>query len=85
VSIPFFHHNLLIYGSGALVDTLMQRNLIDVYRLMVYPVALASGKRFFREGSAKTTLKLSEAKTTSTGVVVLTYEPAEVGEGHEAR
>jgi dihydrofolate reductase len=68
--------NLLVYGSGALVDTLMQQNLIDVYRLMLYPLALASGKRFFREGARKTTLALSHAKTTSTGVVVLTYEPA---------
>jgi dihydrofolate reductase len=68
--------NLLVYGSGALVDALMQQNLIDVYRLMLYPLALASGKRFFREGPTKTTLALSDAKTTSTGVVVLTYEPA---------
>jgi dihydrofolate reductase len=69
--------NLLIYGSGALVDTLMQHNLIDVYRLMLYPLVLASGRRFFREGPAKTTLRLGDTKTTSTGVVVLTYEPAE--------
>jgi dihydrofolate reductase len=70
------NQNLLIYGSGALVDTLMQHNLIDVYRLMLYPLALAAGKRFFREGDRKTTLTLTDAKTTSTGVVVLTYEPA---------
>jgi dihydrofolate reductase len=73
--------NLLVYGSGALVDTLMQRNLIDVYRLMFYPLALASGKRFFREGPNKTTLALTDAKTTSTGVVVLTYEPAQATQG----
>jgi dihydrofolate reductase len=70
------NQNLLVYGSSALVDTLMQHNLIDVYRLMFYPLALASGKRFFREGPTKTTLALSDAKTTSTGVVVLTYERA---------
>jgi dihydrofolate reductase len=68
--------NLLVYGSGALVGTLTQHNLIDVYRLMLYPLALASGMRFFREGPNKTTLALSDAKTTSTGVIVLTYEPA---------
>jgi dihydrofolate reductase len=67
---------LLIYGSGTLVDTLMQHNLIDVYRLMIYPLALASGKRLFRERPDKTTLTLTDAKTTSTGVVVLTYQPA---------
>ncbi len=66
--------DLLIYGSGQLVHTLMQHGLIDVYRVMIYPLALASGKRFFREQGDKTTLTLADAKTTSTGVVVLTYE-----------
>jgi dihydrofolate reductase len=70
-------NDLLIYGSGALVDTLMHHNLIDVYRLMLYPLALAAGRRFFREGNDRTTLALTGAKTTSTGVVVLTYEQAE--------
>lgn len=69
--------SLLVYGSGELVNTLMQHDLIDVYRLMLYPVALASGKRFFREGGNPTVLKLSEAKPTGTGVVVLTYAQAE--------
>ena len=76
--------DLLIYGSGALAGTLMQHNLIDVYRLMLYPLALASGKRLFREGPGKTTLALTDAKTTSTGVVVLTYEPAESDAGQSA-
>jgi dihydrofolate reductase len=69
--------NLLVYGSGALVDSLIQHNLIDVYRVLLYPLVLSSGKRFFREGGDRTTLTLADAKTTSTGVVVLTYEPAE--------
>jgi dihydrofolate reductase len=68
--------NLLIYGSGTLVDSLMQHNLIDVYRLMLYPLLLSSGKRFFSEGGDRTTLTLTDAKPTSAGVVVLTYEPA---------
>jgi dihydrofolate reductase len=68
--------NLLIYGSGELVRTLMRHDLIDVYRLMLYPLVLADGKHFFREGGDKTTLRLEDAKTTSTGVVVLTYESA---------
>ena len=70
---------LLIYGSGELVHTLRQHNLIDLYRVMLYPLVLASGKRFFREGGDKTALMLTDAKTTSTGVVVLTYEAAETG------
>jgi dihydrofolate reductase len=69
--------SLLVYGSGELVKTLIQHDLIDVYRLMLYPLALASGKRFFREGGNPTVLKLSEAKPTGTGVIVLTYERAE--------
>jgi dihydrofolate reductase len=68
--------DLLIYGSGRLVSTLMQHNLIDVYRLMLYPLVLGAGKRFFRDGVDKTALTLSDTKTTSTGVVVLTYLPA---------
>jgi dihydrofolate reductase len=68
---------LLIYGSGALADTLTQHGLIDVYRLMIYPVALGSGERFFRDGGEMSTLKLTGATTTTTGVVLLTYEPAE--------
>jgi dihydrofolate reductase len=68
--------NLLIYGSGELVKTLMQHNLIDIYRVMLYPLVLAGGKRFFRDRGERTTLTLTGAKATSTGVVVLTYEPA---------
>ncbi len=66
--------NLLIYGSGALVKTLIQRNLIDMYRLMLYPIVLGSGERFFR-GGVGTTLSLSDAKTTAAGVAILTYVP----------
>jgi dihydrofolate reductase len=55
--------DILIYGSSQLVGT-----------LMLYPLALAGGKRFFRDGPEKTTLTLSDAKTTRTGVVVLTYQ-----------
>jgi dihydrofolate reductase len=69
-------HDLLVYGSGALVNTLLRHHLVDVYRLMLYPLALASGQRLFREGGDMTTLTLSDAKTTGTGVVVLTYQPA---------
>jgi dihydrofolate reductase len=72
--------DLLIYGSGELVRTLMRHGLIDVYRIMLYPVALASGKRLFGEGGGDmTTLTLADSKTTSTGVVVLTYQSAESG------
>jgi dihydrofolate reductase len=64
--------DLLIYGSGALVDDLTALGLIDEYRLMIHPVVVGAGKRLF-EHPANTTLKLEETITTSTGVVVLTY------------
>lgn len=68
--------DILIYGSGDLVHTLMHHDLIDEYRLMVYPVVVGSGKRLFREGSAAPNLRLVETKTFSSGVVILTYQPA---------
>jgi dihydrofolate reductase len=66
--------NILIYGSGELVNTLMHHDLIDEYRLLVYPLVLGSGKRLFQGGS-KTTLKLVETKPFSSGVVLLNYQP----------
>jgi dihydrofolate reductase len=67
--------DILIYGSGELVNALMRHNLIDEYRVMLHPLALGSGKRFFRDEGGKTTLALTDAKTTNTGVVVLAYRP----------
>ena len=67
--------DILIFGSGELVNTLMQQDLIDEYRPMIFPVVVGSGKRLFREGSEKKVLKLVESKTFSSGVVVLTYQP----------
>lgn len=66
--------DILIGGSGKLVHTLIQHDLIDEYRLLVYPVVLGSGKRLFKDGS-NATLKLVETKTFSSGVVLLRYQP----------
>lgn len=68
--------DLLIYGSAELVQTLMQHDLVDEYRLLVYPVVLGSGKRLFGEGSAAS-LKLVDTRTFSSGVVALIYHPAQ--------
>jgi len=68
--------DILIFGSGALVQSLMPHNLIDEYRLMVHPIVLGKGKRLFPEGSDKITLKLVETKTFASGIVVLSYQPA---------
>jgi dihydrofolate reductase len=68
--------DILIYGSGELVRTLMHHDLIDEYRLLVYPVVLGSGKRLFQDAS-KTTLSRVDTQTFSSGVVLLTYRSAQ--------
>jgi dihydrofolate reductase len=66
--------NLVVHGSGKLVLSLMQHDLVDMYRLLVYPVVLGKGQRLFPDG-ATTTLKLVETRSFSSGVVALIYEP----------
>jgi dihydrofolate reductase len=68
--------NLLIYGSGELVNELHPHGLIDEYRLMVFPVTLGGGKRLFREGTDMTALTLTDAEKSSSGVALLTYRQA---------
>lgn len=70
-------NNLVIMGSGVLVQTLMQHNLIDRYLLLIHPLVLGEGRRLFPEGGIPATLRLVAAKPTDKGVVVATYEPAE--------
>src|SRR5262249_44014618 len=64
--------DLLIYGSGDLVDELTRHGLIDEYRLMVHPVIVGKGKRVFN-GHTNLPLRLADTVTTGTGVAVLTY------------
>jgi dihydrofolate reductase len=66
--------DVLIFGSGELVQTLHERDLIDEYRLMIFPVVLGSGKRLFSGGNEKKVLKLVETRTLGSGVVLLTYQ-----------
>jgi dihydrofolate reductase len=66
--------DVLVFGSSVLLRTLMEKNLVDEYRLLVYPVVLGEGKHLFQDGvSAK--LKLVESRAFSSGVVLLRYEP----------
>ena len=67
--------NLLIYGSGELIQTLMQHDLIDEYHFIINPVIVGSGKRLFKDQSNTKALKLIETITTSSGVVILSYQP----------
>jgi dihydrofolate reductase len=66
--------DMLVYGSATLVHTLMQHDLVDRYRLLVYPVVVGKGKRLFQAG-ASATLKLLESQSFSSGVVALIYAP----------
>jgi dihydrofolate reductase len=68
--------DILMYGSADLMHTLMQRDLIDEYRLWVHPVILGSGKRLFGEESETKALSFVNTTTFSSGVVILSYQPA---------
>jgi dihydrofolate reductase len=67
--------DIAVHGSATLAQTLMQHDLVDYLRLLVYPVVVGKGKRLFKEGSAST-WKLVESKGFHSGVVALVYEPA---------
>ena len=69
--------DLLIMGSGELLQSLMRRNLVDEYVLLIHPLVLGTGRRLFAEGSPTTALQLVDTKTTTTGVVIATYRAAE--------
>lgn len=66
--------DIVVHGSATLAQTLMRHDLVDRYRLLVYPLALGTGKRLFAEGTTAT-LKLLESQAFSSGVVALVYEP----------
>src|SRR6266498_4740808 len=66
--------DLVILGSGELIQPLMRHNLIDVYTLLIHPLVLGSGRHLFKEGGPSATLHLVDTKTTSTGVVIATYQ-----------
>src|SRR5579862_5711443 len=66
---------LQVHGSGGLAQTLIEHDLIDEYRLLVFPVHLGPGKRLFREGTRPAALRLLSTDTTGAGVVVSTYAP----------
>jgi len=69
--------DIVILGSGELVQSLMRRNLIDEYVLLIHPLVLGSGRRLFADGGAFAALRLVKTRTTTTGVVIATYQLAE--------
>src|SRR2546430_6045366 len=69
--------DFVVMGSGVLVQSLMRRNLVDEYVLLIHPLILGSGRRLFPDGGAFAALRLVDTKTTTTGVVIATYQPDE--------
>ena len=68
--------DLVILGSGALIHSLLPHHLIDEFVLLIHPLVLGSGHRLFPDGTA-VSLQLTDSVTTTTGVVIATYQPAE--------
>jgi dihydrofolate reductase len=69
--------DISISGSPTLVRSLLQDDLLDELRLMVHPIVVGSGKRLFEDGGDQKALQLVDSKTFSTGVLYLTYQPAQ--------
>jgi dihydrofolate reductase len=67
--------DLMILGSGALIRSLLPHHLIDEFVLLIHPLVLGSGQRLFPQGTA-VALRLTDSVTTTTGVVIATYQPA---------
>jgi dihydrofolate reductase len=67
--------DLTVLGSGELVRTLAEHGLVDEYLLLIHPLLLGSGQRMFADGGRRTALRLVDSVTTSTGVVIATYQP----------
>jgi dihydrofolate reductase len=68
--------DLGILGSGDLIGSLRRHHLIDTYVLMIHPVVLGSGRRLFPDGAMPEELRMTDSVTTTTGVVIATYDVA---------
>jgi dihydrofolate reductase len=68
--------DIVVHGSARLVQALLEHDLVDELRLMVFPLVLGSGKRLFGETSDKKALRLLDSKMVGDGVAILIYEPA---------
>jgi dihydrofolate reductase len=68
--------NIVVHGSAQLVQTLIEHDLVDELRLMVFPVVLGTGKRLFGDTSDKKSLKLVDSRTVGDGIAILTYKSA---------
>ena len=67
---------LQVHGSGNLIQTLLKNDLVDEFRLKVFPLTLGAGKRLFAEGTTPAGFRLIDSKTSTRGVIIATYERA---------
>src|SRR5215204_3567898 len=67
---------LQVHGSGNLIQTLLRHNLVDEYRLWIFPVVTGSGKRLFADGAVPAGLRMVDSTVSTTGVIIGTYQPA---------
>lgn len=68
--------DIVVLGSGDLLQTLMRHALVDVYVLLIHPLVLGRGRRLFGEDAPRAALRLVSSVTTTTGVVIATYQPS---------
>lgn len=69
-------HDLHVYGSGNLIQTLMKHDLIDAFWLKIYPLTLGNGKRLFADGTIPASFNVTESKISPKGVIIANYERA---------
>jgi dihydrofolate reductase len=69
--------DLWVWGSGNLIQTLLKHHLVDRMHVWIYPITIGKGKRLFAEGTQAQGFRLVDSKTSKTGVIVATYEPAD--------
>jgi dihydrofolate reductase len=67
--------DLVVLGSGDLIETLMRHDLIDEYTVLIHPLVLGTGRRLFDDDAPAATLRLVDSKITTTGVIVAIYRP----------
>jgi dihydrofolate reductase len=70
------HQETMIHGSAQLTDALLEQGLIDEWRMMVFPVLVGKGKRYFGDPGRAVNLKLLDSRTVGEGVQILVYAPA---------
>jgi dihydrofolate reductase len=75
--------DIVVLGSGDLLQSLIRHGLVDEYMLLIHPLVLGSGRRLFPDGGSFARLRLVDSVTTTTGVIIATYRPTEASAAQE--